>query len=78
MKELTTKQAISARRSIRRFKPDPVPAEHVTQLLEAARLAPSGSNSQPWRFKIVTAPAGRSQSSSCPEARPYRLANPSI
>lgn len=32
MKELTTKQAILARRSIRRCKPDPVPAEHLSQL----------------------------------------------
>ena len=53
MKELTTRQAIEDRRSIRRFKPDPVPREQIMQLLEAARLAPSGCNSQPWRFKVV-------------------------
>jgi nitroreductase len=51
---MTTKEAIAARRSIRKFKPDPVPEEQLTELLDAARLAPSGSNSQPWRFKIVT------------------------
>jgi nitroreductase len=51
---LTTKEAIAARRSIRRFKPDPVPQSQLDELLDAARLAPSGSNSQPWRFKIVT------------------------
>ena len=50
---LTTKEAIEKRRSIRRFKPDPVPDEHITALLDAARLAPSGCNAQPWRFRIV-------------------------
>jgi nitroreductase len=49
----TTKEAIEKRRSIRKFKPDPIPEEHITALLDSARLAPSGSNSQPWRFKIV-------------------------
>jgi len=50
---LTTKEAIEQRRSIRKFKPDPVPDEQVLSLLDAARLAPSGCNAQPWRFKIV-------------------------
>jgi nitroreductase len=50
---LTTKEAIEKRRSIRKFKPDPVPEEHIMALLDSARLAPSGSNSQPWRFKVV-------------------------
>lgn len=50
---LTTKEAIEKRRSIRKFKPDPVPDEHITALLNAARLAPSGCNAQPWRFRIV-------------------------
>ena len=50
---LTTKEAIKKRRSIRKFKPDPIPEEHITALLDSARLAPSGSNSQPWRFKVV-------------------------
>ncbi len=50
---LTTKEAIEKRRSIRKFKSDPIPQEHITALLDSARLAPSGSNSQPWRFKVV-------------------------
>ena len=50
---LTTKEAIEKRRSIRKFKTDPVPDEHITDLLNAARLAPSGCNAQPWRFKII-------------------------
>jgi nitroreductase len=43
-----------ARRSIRRFKPDPVPKERLEQLIEAAVTAPSASNKQPWRFLLVT------------------------
>ncbi len=50
---LSTKDAIEQRRSIRKFKPDPIPDEHIMALLEAARLAPSGCNAQPWRFKVV-------------------------
>ena len=50
---LTTKEAIEQRRSIRKFKREPVPDEIIMSLLEAARLAPSGSNAQPWRFKVV-------------------------
>ena len=50
---LTTKEAIEQRRSIRKFKPDLVPEEHITALLDAARMAPSGCNAQPWRFKVV-------------------------
>lgn len=50
---LTTKEAIEQRRSIRKFKSDSIPDEIITALLESARLAPSGCNSQPWRFKIV-------------------------
>ena len=50
---LTTKEAIEKRRSIRKFKPDPVPDEVIKALLDAARLAPSGCNAQPWRFKLV-------------------------
>ena len=49
----TVKDAIELRRSIRKFKPDPVPDEHISALLDSARLAPSGCNAQPWRFKVV-------------------------
>jgi nitroreductase len=50
---LTTQEAIKARRSIRKFTSELVSDEHLHELLDAARLAPSGSNSQPCRFKIV-------------------------
>ena len=50
---LTVMETIQKRRSIRKFKPDPVPDELINQMLEAARLAPSGTNRQPWRFQII-------------------------
>ena len=59
MLPLTTKEAIEQRRSIRKFKADAVPDEYLRALIDAARLAPSGSNAQPWRFKIVTDEATR-------------------
>jgi len=78
MKELSTKQAISERRSIRRFKPDPVPEEHITELLEAARLAPSGSNSQPWRFKVVKDPATKAKLMAAANGQPFIGAAPVV
>jgi len=50
---LSVLEAIKIRRSIRKFTPDDVPDEMIQQMLEAARLAPSASNNQPWRFLVV-------------------------
>ncbi|MFC1918604.1 nitroreductase family protein [Chloroflexota bacterium] len=50
---LTVWETIKTRRSIRKFASDDVPAEMITQILEAARLAPSASNRQPWCFLVV-------------------------
>lgn len=44
---------IRQRRSIRRYKPDPLPDDLLLDVLEAARLAPSGKNGQPWKFIVV-------------------------
>lgn len=46
-------QVIKTRRSIRSYRPDPVPEEKLNRVLEAARLAPSGNNRQPWKFILV-------------------------
>lgn len=46
-------EAIKARRSVRKFRPDPVPTELVMKVLDAANWAPSGMNQQPWKFYIV-------------------------
>ncbi len=50
---LTVKEAIAQRRSIRQFKSDPVPDDMVREIIEAARLAPSSANLQPWYFVVV-------------------------
>jgi len=52
---------LKSRRSIRRYRPDPVPDEMVTQILEAGRWAPSASNRQPWSFVVVRDEAIRQQ-----------------
>jgi len=48
---------IRSRRSIRRFLDRPVEREKILDCLEAARLAPSASNVQPWRFLVIDDPA---------------------
>jgi len=52
-------EAIRTRRSIRAYKPDPVPRALAEKVLEAARLAPSAANRQPWHFLVVTDAARR-------------------
>ncbi len=44
---------LKTRRSVRAFTSDPVPDEAVDRILEAARWAPSGANSQPWEFIVI-------------------------
>jgi coenzyme F420-0:L-glutamate ligase / coenzyme F420-1:gamma-L-glutamate ligase len=45
---------LRSRRSIRRFKAEPVPAEILQRILETAICAPSAHNLQPWRFVVLT------------------------
>lgn len=45
---------LRTRRSVRRFKPDPVPDSVLTSILTTATFAPSAHNRQPWRFCVVT------------------------
>jgi len=44
---------LRARKSVRAFKPDPVPLALVTEILEIASLAPSGTNIQPWKVHVI-------------------------
>ncbi len=46
--------AIRARKSIRGYKPDPVPKEVLSQILDVARHAPSAMNTQPWEITVIT------------------------
>jgi nitroreductase len=50
-------EAMFSQRSIRRFRPDPIPTEDIQLLLEAAAKAPNGGNRQPGRFLVLTDPA---------------------
>jgi F420 biosynthesis protein FbiB-like protein len=45
---------LQTRRSIRRFKPDPVPESVIETILATATFAPSAHNRQPWRFAVIT------------------------
>ena len=49
-------EVFNKRRSVRAYKPDAVEKEKVDSCIEAARLAPSACNSQPWHFIIVNDP----------------------
>jgi nitroreductase len=53
---METMETIEGRRSIRKYRPDEVPRETLFQVLEAARLAPSGANRQPFQLIVVTDP----------------------
>lgn len=46
-------EALATRRSVRGFRPDPVPRATVEAILAAAARAPSGSNIQPWRVRVT-------------------------
>jgi nitroreductase len=51
--DMHAEDALISRRSIRAFKPDPVPGALMRRVLEAARWAPSGSNIQPWKVHVL-------------------------
>ena len=55
----------AARRSVRAYKPDPVPEDLLRDILDTAHLAPSACNKQPWHFVVVRDESAR-----------RRLANP--
>jgi len=62
MPSLTADEAIASRRSVRAFLPTPVDRATVESLLALASRAPSGSNIQPWKVRVV---AGRARDRLC-------------
>lgn len=46
-------KVIKERRSVRRYKADPIPDDILQRVLDAARFSPSGKNLQPWKFILV-------------------------
>jgi len=47
-------ELVKKRRSIRRFKSDPIPEDVIEKIMEVARWAPSGFNTQPWEIVVLT------------------------
>jgi nitroreductase len=58
---MTIREIIKKRQSNRGYKPDAVENEKIMQCIEAAHLAPSACNAQPWKFVIVVEPVLREQ-----------------
>ncbi|NLJ60013.1 MAG: nitroreductase [Firmicutes bacterium] len=54
-------EIIEKRRSVRAYKTQEISDEKLSKVLEAARLAPSASNRQPWKFVVVRDPAKRGE-----------------
>jgi len=61
MTEIGLFEAMYSARALRRLRPDPVPDETITQILDAAIRAPSAGNSQPWIFLVLRDPEVRRQ-----------------
>src|SRR5262249_26934053 len=53
--------AIHSARALRRFRPDPVPDELITRVLDTAIRAPSASGGQDWVFVVIKDPALRAR-----------------
>lgn len=53
---METRQALLTRRSVRNYRPDPVPRPDLEEILEAALCAPSAVNQQHWHFVVVQSP----------------------
>lgn len=49
-------EAIKTRRSVRKYRPEPIPDGDLKKIMKAAQLAPSAGNKQPWRFVVVRDP----------------------
>ena len=70
-------EAMRGRKSVRRFRPDPVPRETVCTILDAAARAPSGTNTQPWNVYVVEGAAKARISTAVIRASEAGEANPS-
>jgi nitroreductase len=70
---MTLSEIILKRRSIRKFLDKPVEREKIEACLEAARLAPSADNVQPWRFIVVDDPEVRKRLAEAAFSGVYRL-----
>ena len=53
MSEDSVFEVMKNRRSVRKYKPDPVPQEDVNKIIDAARMAATSGNQQPWKFLVI-------------------------
>ena len=72
------KDAIKNRQSIREYQDKPVPESKLINVLEAARLAPSGANRQNWKFVVVQDPQKRQALSKASGGQPHVAQAPVI
>lgn len=68
--------AIETRKSVRAFKPDPVPLATVRHILDVAARAPSGTNIQPWKVFVLAGRAKEAMSDAVLKAREQRPPSP--
>lgn len=66
-------ELVKKRRSVRRYQERPIPRESLERCLEAARLAPSACNAQPWRFIVLDQEPLRSQAAKAAFSGMYSL-----
>lgn len=70
-------EEIKSRRSIRKYIANkPVEDKKITELIESARLAPSGSNTQPWHFIVVKSDLTRKKLAEASHNQPWMLSAP--
>ena len=69
---------LKQRASVRKFQRRPVPEEVIEDMLEAARLAPSGGNEQPWMFGVITDCAIIKQISKLAHGQKWIVASPLV
>lgn len=74
---MDTIEAIKNRRSIRKYKSDPVDDKTLEVILDSARLAPSWANTQCWKFIVIRDVATKSKLAETIQTPPYLNINPS-
>ena len=70
---MTFLELAQARRSIRSYEPRDIPREDLEKCVEAARLAPSACNSQPWKYIIIDDPETKNRFLKKVFAPPFQL-----
>jgi Nitroreductase len=62
---MTFASLVESRLSVRNYTTQPIEEQKIERILEAARLAPSAHNFQPWRFVVITSEKGRNAIAAC-------------